>query len=206
MDITPFLNTLEASAPAAAIRESLVLFPLVEAVHVIGLALVFGTIMIVDLRILGLASRQRVYRTVASELLKWTWATFALTALTGALMFITNPVTYFENGYFRAKMILLVLAGVNMLIFHFTTSGTMERWEDARPSPTAAKIAATLSLCLWIGIIAMGRMIGFSITGAAKEPEPPPPDVNFEDFLSSVAPGDLSPAGPAPVQTVVRQG
>ena len=196
MDITALLQQLEATAPAAAIRESLILFPLIEAVHVIGLALVFGTIMIVDLRILGVASTQRVYHVVAAELLKWTWASFALAAVTGALMFITNPVTYFDNIYFRIKMLLLVLAGVNMMIFHLTANGVMEKWQDVRPSPSSAKVAAALSLCLWVAVIAMGRMIGFSISGGAKEPEPPPADVNFDDFLSWLSPA--SPARPRP--------
>lgn len=203
MDIIPLLHKLEATAPAAAIRDSLILFPLFESIHVIGLALVFGTIIIVDLRILGVASKHRVYHRMAEELLKWTWAAFALTALTGVFMFITNPVTYFENIFFRVKMLLLLLAGVNMMIFHLTANRTMASWEDVRPSPAPAKIAAALSLCIWVAVIAMGRMIGFSITGAAKAPEPPPPDVNFDDFLSSIAPD--GPASAPPVQVISGQ-
>src|SRR5580765_2403872 len=104
MDVTPFLKVLETSTVATTIRESLLLFPLIESTHVIGLALVFGTIAIIDLRLLGIASAQRSFTRMASDIMKWTWGAFALTALTGALMFTTNAQVYYNNFYFRTKM------------------------------------------------------------------------------------------------------
>src|ERR1700684_3602906 len=98
MDISVILKWLEATAIAGKIRGSLYLFPLIESTHVLGLSLVFGTIAIVDLRLLGLASTQRPFMRVASDILKWTWAAFALTALTGAMMFITNAHVYYHNS------------------------------------------------------------------------------------------------------------
>src|SRR5712671_3629767 len=120
MDTTAFLKWLEASGPATRIRDSFFLFPLIESAHVFGLALVFGTIAIIDLRLLGIASTERSFRRMASDILKWTWAAFALTVLTGALMFITNAGVYYHNFYFRAKMLLLVLSGINMMVFEVT--------------------------------------------------------------------------------------
>ena len=73
---------------------------------------------IIDLRLLGLASVRRPFSKLASEIMKWTWAAFALTAATGLLMFITDAVAYSRNIQFRFKMSLLVLAGINMLIFN----------------------------------------------------------------------------------------
>ena len=87
MDVAALLASLESTALATRIRDSLYLFPLLESTHVLGLALVFGTIAIIDLRLLGLASTQRSFKKIASDVLKWTWAAFALTAATGALMF-----------------------------------------------------------------------------------------------------------------------
>src|SRR5713101_3075107 len=113
MDIAAFLKSLEASGLATRIRESFFLFPLLESVHVIGLALVFGTITVIDLRLLGIASTRRSFKRMASEILKWTWAAFALTALTGSLMFTTNARVYYHNFFFRTKMLLLVLSGIN---------------------------------------------------------------------------------------------
>src|SRR5947199_2732774 len=99
-----FLAWLEASRLASSIRESLYLFPFIESAHVIGLTMVFGTIAIVDLRLLGIASTRRPFSRIASDLFRWTWAAFALTAVTGLLMFTTNAAVYYHNIFFRCKM------------------------------------------------------------------------------------------------------
>jgi Family of unknown function (DUF6644) len=182
MDIVAFLKSLEASGLATGIRDSLWLFPLIESTHVIGLALVFGTILIIDLRLLGIASTQRSFQRMASDILKWTWAAFALTALTGTLMFITNAVVYYHNFFFRTKMLLLVLSGINMLIFELTAGRTIHNWDKAPSAPSAGKAIAAVSLVMWISIIIMGRLIGFTTTRAAVL-APPPAGVNFDDFL-----------------------
>src|SRR5687768_18433102 len=104
MDPTAALDWLQATSLAIRIRDSLILFPLLEAIHVIGLALVFGTILIVDLRLLGVASTHRSFQRLASDTMKWTVAAFVLTAVTGALMFITNATVYFYNAYFQTKV------------------------------------------------------------------------------------------------------
>ena len=181
MDIVAFLRSLEASGLATRIRDSLWLFPLIESTHVIGLTLVFGTIAIIDLRLLGIASTQRSFKRMASDILKWTWAAFALTALTGSLMFITNARVYYHNFFFRTKMSLLLLSGINMLVFELTAGRTIHRWDKARSAPPAGKAVAALSLAIWISIIFMGRLIGFTTTRAAVEA--PPTGVNFDDFL-----------------------
>src|SRR3954469_7583387 len=115
MDIAGLLASLESSGLATTIRNSLYIFPLLESIHVLGLGLVFGTIAIVDLRLLGLASTRRSFVRMANDILKWTWAAFAITALTGVLMFITNAGVYYHNAVFRTKMLMLVVAGINML-------------------------------------------------------------------------------------------
>src|SRR6185503_11101508 len=97
MSIADLLAAVEASRLAATIRDSLYLFPLIESSHVIGLSMVFGTIAIIDLRLLGIASTRRSFTRIASDLLKWTWAAFALTVTTGLLMFITNADVYYHN-------------------------------------------------------------------------------------------------------------
>jgi hypothetical protein len=194
MDIAAFLKWLEASTLATRIRDSLYLFPLIESIHVIGLALVFGTILIIDLRLLGTASTQRPFTRMASEILKWTWAAFALTALTGTLMFITNAGVYYNNFYFRTKMLLLALAGINMLAFELTAGRTIHRWDQAPSAPPAGRAVAALSLVIWIGVICAGRLIGFTTTRAV---EPPPADINFEDFLQA-PPAESEPPASSP--------
>jgi hypothetical protein len=183
MDIPSVLQWLESSSLATRIRDGLYLFPLIESTHVIGLALVFGTIAVIDLRLLGVASTHRSYRRMAGDILRWTWGAFALTGATGALMFITNAHVYYHNSFFRAKMLLLVLAGLNMTIFELTTGRSVERW-DKTSVPRAGRAAAALSLAMWIGVIFMGRIIGFTTTRAAVA-APPPSTVNFDDFLNA---------------------
>jgi hypothetical protein len=162
MDIVQLLRSLESSGLAAWLRGSLYAFPLIESFHVIGLTMVFGTVAIIDLRLLGLASAGRPFATLASETIKWTWAAFALTATTGALMFSTNALAYYQNLQFRFKMSLLVLAGINVLVFTMTAGRRVDRWNADKAAPLAGKLAGAVSLLLWIGIIFMGRWVGFT--------------------------------------------
>jgi hypothetical protein len=192
MHIAALLKWLEATGLATRIRDSFFLFPLLESTHVLGLALVFGTIAVIDLRLLGLASTQRSFQRMASDILKWTWGAFALTAATGALMFITNAGVYYHNFYFRTKMLLLVLAGLNMAIFELTAGRTIHRWDKAPAAPAVGKAVAAISIVLWISIIFMGRIIGFTTTRAAVA-APPPAGIDFDNFLEST-PTTPSPA------------
>ena len=192
MDAASFLKWLQGTGLAAGIRNSLFVFPLLESAHVIGLALVVGTIAVIDLRLLGLASIERSFRRMASDVLKWTWAAFALTALTGSLMFITNAVVYFHNVYFRAKMVLLVLAGLNILVFELTAGRTMHRWDQAPSAPRIGRAVAALSLVIWIAVIFAGRIIGFTTTRASLA-EPAPVNINFEDLLGLPADSGQKP-------------
>ncbi len=196
MNLIPFLTALHDSSLASAIRNSLFIFPMLEAVHVIALTLVFGTIMIVDLRLLGVASTNRPYSRVSSDMLKLTWCAFALAALTGALMFTTNARVYFENGFFRAKFALMALAGLNMLVFQLTTGRNHDSWDTARRAPDLGRAAAIVSLVVWVLVIGMGRTVGFTTTGAAAKETAPPAGVDFDSFLTS-GPSSAPPASSA---------
>ncbi len=195
MDPSPLLGSLQETGLATGIRDSLLLFPLLEAVHVIGLALVFGTIAIIDLRLLGVASSGRSFNRMASDIMPWTWAAFAVTALTGALMFITNATVYFQNAYFRAKMLLLLGAAVNVLVFELTARRTIRQWDRAPSAPPVGKAVATASLVIWVAVIVAGRMIGFTATRATLT-EPAPAPIDFEDLLG--LPGEGEPPAPPP--------
>jgi hypothetical protein len=178
MDIAGLLASLEASRLATGIRNSLYLFPLIESVHVLGLTMVFGTILIVDLRLLGLASTRRSFSAVALDVLKWTWLAFAVTATSGLLMFMTNAGAYYHNVYFRMKMALLVLSGVNTLAFELTAKRSVHSW-DRNAAPVAGRTVAALSLVLWIGIIFLGRWVGFTSTST---PAPGDPGITIEEL------------------------
>jgi hypothetical protein len=180
MDVTEFLKTLESSALAERIRESLYLFPFIEAFHVFFLTMVFGTIAIIDLRLLGFAWTRRPFSRIKADVLKWTWGAFICAVITGSLMFITNADVYVHNFYFRSKMALLVLAGINMLIFELTAGRSVHDWDKNPSAPRAAKAAAALSLAMWIAIIFCGRWIGFTTTRGQSKPDS---DINLEDLF-----------------------
>lgn len=172
MNVPGWIAAIEASGLATAIRNSLYLFPLIESAHVIGLTMVFGTIAIIDLRLLGVASTQRPFTAVASDVFKWTWIAFAVTATTGALMFITNANTYYQSAYFRAKMALLALSGLNMLVFEMTTRRSVCSWDRNAAAPAAGRAVAALSLVIWIGVIVLGRWIGFTTSSTPAQLDP----------------------------------
>jgi hypothetical protein len=147
---------------ALAVAQSEWLFPAIEVVHVFAISLVFGTIAIIDLRLLGFASTNRRYTEMARELLPWTWGAFFVAAIFGTLLISSRPVGYFENADFRLKFLCMGLAGVNMLVFQFITSRNVAQW-DKGSAPLAGKVAGALSLVLWIGVVYFARMTGFTL-------------------------------------------
>lgn len=146
---------------AQAIATSGYLFPLLEVVHVIGLALVIGTIAMVDLRLLGLASAKRAVRDVISHVLPISWIGFCIAAISGALMFVGNATGYADNPAFQLKLVFLLIAGINMLLFHLLTWKSIAVWDEVEHPPAAVKLAGAVSLSCWIVIVFLGRWIGF---------------------------------------------
>ncbi len=153
----------EDSGLADNIRENDLLFPLIESVHVLAICLVVGSILVVDLRLLGLASIRRPVSRVISGVLPLTWSAFAVAAASGSLLFISNATKYLANGYFVAKLLLICAAGLNMAIFHAVSARDLPRWENAATPPLAARLAGGLSILLWISVVTCGRWIGFTM-------------------------------------------
>ncbi len=165
MAIETLLARLEALPLSVAIAGGTdwpMLFPAIEAVHVVALSLVFGSIALLDLRLLGLASRDARASTLAGELLPVTWSAFALAAASGSLMFISKATTYYGDLHFRLKFLLLALAGLNMLVFHLGAFRRVAAWDAQLPPPPSARFAGAASLLLWTGVVFMGRYVGFS--------------------------------------------
>ena len=156
-----FLQWLESTPPAIAISESSWLFPGIESLHVLAIALVVGSITMVDLRLLDINLRERPVGELIAEVLPWTWTSFAVALFSGALLFSSNATHYWSTVPFRAKMVLLALAGINMLAYHATIHRSIDLWGRRPPTPRAAKISGGLSLGLWIGVVVLGRWIGF---------------------------------------------
>ena len=122
----------------------------------------FGTVAMMDLRLLGLASKENRITELSRDTLTWTWGAFVLAALSGTLLWMSKAHIYMREPWFYAKMILIGVAGINMAVFHAVTWRTIGQW-DAGPPPRAAKIAGFTSLALWVVVIACARMIGFTL-------------------------------------------
>jgi hypothetical protein len=157
------LQTLENTSVATAIREGSLLFPWIECVHVLALTLVIGSIAVIDLRLIGLTSRDRGVAEITAAVLPVTWTAFVCAAITGVLMFSSSATTYGSNVYFRVKLALIVLAGINMGVYHLAVSRGVEGWQTAQATPVRARVVGALSLCLWVAVVAAGRWIGFTI-------------------------------------------
>jgi hypothetical protein len=163
MELDHALEWLQSSALARAISEDEILFPWIESVHVLAIVLVVGTIAIVDLRLIGVASLNRAADRLMREILPLTWGAFVVAAITGSLMFSSNARTYAHNFFFQGKVALLALAGLNMGLFHFVGANDIQRWGATRQTPLAAKAASAASLVIWAAVVAFGRWIGFTV-------------------------------------------
>ncbi len=139
------------------------LFPTVETIHLVAMVVMIGCITVFDLRLLGMVLRQEPVLEVAERFLPATWSAFATMAVTGALLFATDPVSkYCNNPAFRIKLLLILLAGINMSAFHLTVSRAVSEWENLPGPPVWARIVGSFSVILWAGVIIAGRWIGFS--------------------------------------------
>ena len=137
-------------------------FPTFETIHVIAICTVFGTVAIMDLRLLGLASKENRVTELSRDALVWTWSAFLVAAITGSVLWMSKAHVYMRDPWLYWKMGLILVAGINMAIFHVVTWKTIGQW-DAGPPPRAAKIAGFTSLGLWIVVVFCARMIGFTL-------------------------------------------
>jgi len=153
----------EDSSIADSIRENDTLFPTIESIHVVAICLVVGSILVLDLRLLGFASMNRPVGRLTRAILPVTWGAFAIAASSGFLLFISNATKYLANGYFDAKIVLICMAGLNMIVFHAVSTKDLPQWEKQKSPPLRARIAGALSILLWIAIVACGRWIGFTM-------------------------------------------
>jgi tryptophan-rich sensory protein len=164
MNVDAIIKFLYDLPLSSLIRTSPFLFPGIESVHVIAITLVVGSIIIVDLRLLGITSNRKPVTELSQEILPWTWGLFILAVISGSLMFISNATGYFADTPFRLKMVFLVLAGVNMAVFQFFTFKSVHLWDRDVPTLLAARLAGGLSITLWTIVVICGRWVGFTVS------------------------------------------
>jgi predicted membrane protein len=153
-------NPIEGLAIAKAMREELWLYPAVEIVHIIGFSILVGSVVMFDLRVLGL-SRQISVRALARHLLPWSVAALLIIVPTGLLMFSAHAGDLLGNRAFQLKMALLLTAGMNAAIFHTSPFQSASTWDTHATAPLGARISVALSLVLWFSIIGCGRLLAY---------------------------------------------
>jgi hypothetical protein len=154
------MGAVESSALGRAMREWLWLYPSVEIVHISGIALLVGSIAVLDLRLLGF-SRNLPVRTLAAHTLPWTLGSFVLILPSGLMMFVAHAGDLIASPVFALKICLIMAAGVNAAAFHAGVFRGAAQWEVGVMPPPMARAAAGLSLLLWLSVIACGRLLAY---------------------------------------------
>jgi hypothetical protein len=172
MSLLGFCQWLAETPWSVALHESLWVYPLVESTHVWSLALFVGFSVLLDLRLLGLAMQSVPASEVARRLIPWMVAGFLLMVATGLLLFFAIPIRTYQNVFFRLKVLLLVLAGINVWVFHSKVWRRVPEWDRNPIPPRGARLAGAASLVLWIGIIFAGRMIAYHWFDCDRQPQP----------------------------------
>jgi uncharacterized protein DUF6644 len=171
-----WLGTTPASI---ALHESRYLYLIILSIHVLTLSVFVGTAVIVDLRLLGLTMPGVRVSEIMTRLLPWTAAGFAVMAVSGALLFYAAPLSRYQNIFFRAKMVTLVLAGVNVWVFHKTVYRRVADWDLDPVPPRRARMVGGLALVFWAVLIMLGRMIPYQVYWFDCNKQPQPAIVNL---------------------------
>jgi hypothetical protein len=163
MSIFSICQWIQDSSIGTQIRESTYVFPLVEATHVIGLAVSVGTIAIVDLRLIGAAMKDEPVTDVIEQLQPWTLGGFIAMFLSGALLFWSEAARLYPSYSYRIKLIFVVLAGINALLFHSTIFQSVDKWNRAAVTPLRARMAGWIGITFWAVVIFCGRWTAYNL-------------------------------------------
>jgi len=154
-----WLAWLQLSALAAGVRDSTWLYPTAEILHIVAFVVAIGCLLVLDFRLIGLG-RRIAFDQAAGALLPWAIGAFCMTIPTGILLLLPEATSIARNPAFLAKMALMLLAGANASAFHLGPWRGRERWLAGAP-PLSARLSGAISILLWIGVIASGRLIAY---------------------------------------------
>lgn len=162
MTILGFCEWLQALPLASGVKESSWQFPVIESIHSLAISVMIWPAALVDLRLLGLAMRRRAVSSVTGQFLPWVWIGFTVMVMSGAVLFASEAVKCYKSPFFRVKLILIAIAGLNALVFHKTVFADANSWDEDPRLPWRARVAGACSLAVWIGVIAMGRGLAYA--------------------------------------------
>lgn len=160
--IFPALEWLEGLVWTTAIRESAWGYPIIETAHVASIVAFAGLVIMMDLRLVGLAFTHAPLTQIQRRLFPWQMAGLVPSTATGLLLCCIDPLRYYGNVFFRIKLVLLALAGLNALTFHLTTYRRARQWEEDPQLTARARLAGAVSLALWSATIVSGRLTAFN--------------------------------------------
>lgn len=163
MSFAEFLQWLHGTGFSITSRESVWAEPIVETIHVLTLTFFLGFTVLLDLRLIGVTMRRRRVSEVFGQLNPLIIGSFLVMIMTGVLLFSGDPVSFFTSIFFKIKMLMLMLALVNILVFILTVGRKVAEWDLDAQTPRGAKVAAIVSLVLWAAIVAAGRAIAYNI-------------------------------------------
>jgi len=161
---------LASATIVAAFMRSDWAWPAVESIHFIGLTLLFGTIVVWDLRLLGLLKRVSIAEL--HRLVPFAVLGFVINATSGSMFLMTEPNQYVYNPAFQFKLLLVAIAGVNVLVFYATVFRRLRLLAPGVEAPRSVKLFGATSLICWIGVIVCGRLITFYRPGLCRAGEP----------------------------------
>ena len=171
MTVLAALEWLAQTPWSIALHESQYLWPFTESLHVLTLSLFVGSAIVLDLRLLGVGFRDIPVTAFTGRLLPYTRLGFAVMVTTGLMLFYATPVTYYRSIFFRIKVVLLIAAGINVLVFHTRTQRSVTEWDAHERPPRAARVAAMVSLVAWAGVVICGRLIAYNWFSCDLQPQ-----------------------------------
>jgi hypothetical protein len=145
-----------------AIRESVYGYPAILTTHVIGMCLFMGLIVMMDLRLAGIGNTRTPFSEIQRRTFPWQVAGMTVSSVTGLLLFYGQPMRFYSNVFFWLKAVMMVLAGLNALVFHYTTYASVSKWDTKAATPFGARLAGVVSLALWAGVVLSGRLIAYN--------------------------------------------
>src|SRR5215831_727222 len=163
MSILEICMWLQNLGWATAIRESIIVFPVLEGSHLLGIAVMLAPTFLLDLRLLGWGWKGDSVGKVAYSFLPVTFAGAALMVITGVLLFCSEAVKCYNSTFFRIKVVALIVAGCNPLIFHSTIWRRLTEWEHFPSPPSQARWTGATSLLFWLAVVAAGRYTAYNL-------------------------------------------
>jgi hypothetical protein len=155
-------NWINDSPIGTAIRESVLVFPVIEGIHLLAIGVSAGTIVLTDLRLMGVIMKKEPASKVLRSILPFSIGGFIVVLITGSFLFWAEAAKSYRNPWFRFKLIFLALAGLNALIFHTGIYRRMNIWDNDDTPPAKARMAGALSIVLWATVIWLGRQFAYS--------------------------------------------